>query len=55
MNQSMAWLIFRSLFRMKKLEDIPNYSAWSSIEKLTVQSEAQRKIVAEFTLQAYTE
>jgi len=44
---------FRTLFRMDKLEDVPNYSAWKSIETLKAPTEAQRKAVAEFTLQAY--
>ena len=53
-NESIFGLAdFRTLFRMCKLEDVPNYSAWKSIETLNAPTEAQRKVIAEFTLQAY--
>jgi len=46
---------FRTLFRMHKLENVPGYSAWKSIETLRTPTEAQRKAIATFTLHAYIE
>ena len=46
---------FREVFRMPKLEDIPNFDEWQQIEasNCKVHTEAQRKVIAKFTLDAY--
>ena len=43
---------FRKLFRMPKLEQIPNFEAWKSNESIKKPSELQRKQVSEFTAAA---
>ena len=46
---------FREIFRMPKLEDVPNYNQWQEIEvsNSKVRTEAERKVIAKFTLDAY--
>ncbi len=52
-NESYLGLVeFRSLFRMSKLEQIPNYNVWHKNATIKNPSESQRKQNAEFTAAA---
>ena len=44
---------FRSLFRMPKLEKLPNFNLFKRIESLKDTNELQRKQVAEFTASSF--
>ena len=52
-EDSIAGLVdFRSLFRMPKLENIPNFDEFKAIESLKLPNEKQRKLISEFTAAA---